>query len=112
MSDDVNKGGNVSGEYTEDENGNLQYSTIPVTVDDEYDFVNPKHYHKTFNGAKIEVADVADIWDLNRWEFASLKHLLRQDKPDGERLLDLDKAIWYLQRERNRLQSILEKELP
>ena len=59
------------------------------------DMVNhPPHY--TVNG--IEVIDVIDAFNLNFNMGNALKYLLRADRK-GNKVQDLKKALWYLQRE-------------
>ena len=59
------------------------------------DMVNhPPHY--TVNG--IEVIDVIENYKLNYKLGNVVKYILRADLK-GNRLQDLKKAIWYLQRE-------------
>lgn len=41
--------------------------------------------------------DIADAWDLDRYEFSALKYLYRRGKKENNtRESDLLKAIWYL----------------
>jgi hypothetical protein len=61
------------------------------------DMVNhPPHY--TVNG--IEVIDIIDAFKLNFNMGNALKYLLRADRK-GNKEQDINKAIWYLQREIN-----------
>jgi hypothetical protein len=57
---------------------------------------HPPHY--TVNG--IEVIDVIDAFKLNFNMGNALKYLLRADRK-GNKEQDINKAIWYLQREIN-----------
>jgi hypothetical protein len=59
------------------------------------DMVNhPKHY----NVDGYEVIDIIDAFKLNFNMGNALKYLLRADRK-GNKLQDINKAIWYLQRE-------------
>ena len=59
------------------------------------DMVNhPKHYN--VNG--FEVIDIIDAFGLNFNMGNALKYLLRADRK-GNKKQDIEKAIWYLQRE-------------
>jgi hypothetical protein len=45
----------------------------------------------------VQPVDVADAWELNRYEFSALKYLYRRGNKEGNtRQSDLLKAIWYL----------------
>jgi hypothetical protein len=66
-------------------------------IEPQPDMVNhPPHY--TVNG--IEVIDVIDAFKLNFNMGNALKYLLRADRK-GNKEQDINKAIWYLQREIN-----------
>ena len=59
------------------------------------DVVNsPKHY----THGKFEVIDVIEDWDLNFRLANAVKYIARH-KHKGKPLEDLQKALWYLQRE-------------
>ncbi len=67
------------------------------STEQQPDMVNhPPHY--TVNG--IEVIDVIDAFKLNFNMGNALKYLLRADRK-GNKEQDINKAIWYLQREIN-----------
>ena len=52
------------------------------------------HYKKAHN---MQPVDVADAWELDRYEFSALKYLYRRGNKEGNtRKSDLLKAIWYL----------------
>jgi hypothetical protein len=52
------------------------------------------HYQKAHD---LQPVDIADAWDLDRYEFSALKYLYRRGNKDGNtRKSDLLKAIWYL----------------
>jgi hypothetical protein len=52
------------------------------------------HYQKAYD---LQPVDIADAWDLDRYEFSALKYLYRRGNKDGNtRKSDLLKAIWYL----------------
>ena len=55
---------------------------------------HPEHYQ----GNGIEVIDIIDAFDLNFNLGNSIKYILRADKK-GYKKKDLDKAVWYLNRE-------------
>ena len=55
---------------------------------------HPSHYNK----GKIEVIDVIEAWKLGFNLGNVVKYVARADNK-GERLEDLQKALWYLQRE-------------
>ncbi len=66
---------------------------IPVTIASET--VNhPAHY----KGKKYEAIDIIDDYKLNFCLGNAIKYILRSGKK-GARKEDLQKAIWYLQRE-------------
>lgn len=59
------------------------------------DFVNsPNHYQ----GNKFEVIDIIEDYNLGFNLGNSVKYILRSDKKEN-RIQDLKKAIWYLNRE-------------
>ena len=52
------------------------------------------HYNKAYD---MQPVDVADAWELDRYEFSPLKYLSRRGNKEGNtRKADLMKAIWYL----------------
>ena len=55
---------------------------------------HPAHYQ----GAKTEVIDIIEDYDLGFSLGNAIKYILRSDKK-GARKQDLKKAIWYIQRE-------------
>jgi hypothetical protein len=64
-------------------------------MSEQPDMVNhPKHY----NVDGYEVIDIIDAFKLNFNMGNALKYLLRADRK-GNKLQDINKAIWYLQRE-------------
>jgi hypothetical protein len=66
-------------------------------MSEQPDMVNhPKHY----NVDGYEVIDIIDAFKLNFNMGNALKYLLRADRK-GNKEQDLNKAIWYLQREIN-----------
>lgn len=66
-------------------------------MSEQPDMVNhPKHY----NVDGYEVIDVIDAFKLNFNMGNALKYLLRADRK-GNKEQDINKAIWYLQREIN-----------
>lgn len=74
------------------------------------DKINPDHY-KGIDG--YEVIDIIEYFELNFARGNSIKYILRAGKKAEEgynivdkEIEDLDKAIWYLQREVKRLKSM------
>lgn len=80
----------------------IHYSDFVASIEavkesDTPDMVNhPKHY----NVKGFEVIDIIDAFNLNFNMGNALKYLLRADRK-GNKVQDLQKAIWYLQREIN-----------
>lgn len=62
--------------------------------EEESDVEHPKHYQ----GQRFEVIDIIDDFKLNFNLGNAVKYLLRAGKK-GNRITDLQKAIWYIQRE-------------
>ena len=61
---------------------------------------HPKHY----NSGKFEVIDVIEDWKLNFHLGNAVKYIARAGKKPGSDFKeDLEKAIWYLQRELDRM---------
>ena len=54
---------------------------------------HPLHY----NHGKIEVIDAIDSWRLGFYEGNIVKYIARS-RHKGDRLQDLEKALWYLER--------------
>lgn len=53
-----------------------------------------QHYAKAKN---VQPIDVADAWELDRYEFSALKYLYRRGNKEGNtKESDILKAIWYL----------------
>lgn len=70
----------------------------PIARPEQPDMVNhPPHY----NVKGFEVIDIIDAFGLNFNMGNALKYLLRADRK-GNKVQDLQKAIWYLQREINK----------
>jgi hypothetical protein len=61
---------------------------------------SPKHY----TSGKYEVIDVIEDWDLNFRLANTVKYIARH-KHKGKPLEDLEKALWYLQREVDKWKS-------
>lgn len=69
---------------------------------EEYDYINPAHYKGFSNGA--ETIDIVENLTYNRG--AAVKYLARGgNKPGEDTLRDLNKALWYVQREISRLEK-------
>lgn len=85
-----------------------QPDTISIKTWDEEDVFNkkddvvnsPKHY----TTGKYEVIDVIEDWDLNFRLANAIKYIARH-KHKGKPLEDLEKALWYLQREVDKWKS-------
>ena len=61
---------------------------------------HPSHY----NTGSIEVIDAIESWQLNFSRGNAIKYIARAGRKDGETEIDdLRKAIWYIQREIERL---------
>lgn len=58
---------------------------------------HPAHY----NRGTIEAIDVIEDWNLNFSLGSAVKYICRLGAKDDE-IQELDKAIWYLQREKER----------
>lgn len=66
------------------------------------DPINPDHYKV----GGIEVADIADAYDLGRWPFSALKYILRAGRKDPAKTVeDFKKARWFISREIDRLEK-------
>jgi hypothetical protein len=71
-------------------------NALPIHTE-QPDMVNhPKHY----NVKGFEVIDIIDAFGLNFNMGNALKYLLRADRK-GNKVQDINKALWYLQREIN-----------
>jgi len=69
------------------------------------DPVNPEHYKGT------AAADLIDLFNLNFNRGQVIKYVCRADGK-GATLTDLKKALWYLNREVNRLEKTPGTQLP
>lgn len=70
------------------------------------DTINPSYY----TTGKIEVIDFIEDKELNYHRGNAIKYIVRAGKKDpNKEIEDLQKAIWYLNREIERLSN---KELP
>jgi hypothetical protein len=69
----------------------------------EHDPINfPKHY----NFSDLEPIDVIEAWELNFHKGNALKYIARAGKKDASKEVeDLQKAVWYLEREIKRLKN-------
>jgi len=61
---------------------------------------HPLHYNK----GKIEVIDAIEAWSLGFNLGNVIKYVARSDHK-GEKLQDLQKALWYLQREIDKIST-------
>lgn len=67
-------------------------------MNEKKEMVNhPNHY----NRGSIEAIDVIEDWSLNFSLGSAVKYICRLGAKDDE-IQELDKAIWYLNRERER----------
>lgn len=63
---------------------------------------HPAHY----NTGKIEVIDAIEDWELNFSRGNAVKYIARAGRKSSEtELQDLEKALWYIQRELDRLKK-------
>lgn len=66
------------------------------------DPIRPDYYRR----GGIEVADVADAYDLSRWRTLALKYILRAGEKDPAKTAeDLRKCLWYVNREIARMEA-------
>lgn len=81
----------------------LERNNKPMTIREhneahsvvDKEFVNhPDHYQ----GNKFEVIDIIEDYELNFTLGSVIKYVLRAGKKD-DKTTDLEKAIWYLERE-------------
>lgn len=63
-------------------------------MDNETMVNHPKHY----NSGKIETIDVIEDWNLNFNLGNAIKYIARAEHK-GNKKEDLEKAVWYLERE-------------
>lgn len=82
----------VSIETWDDEDFFVEWDNNQDTKNDNIN--SPKHY----TAGKYEVIDVIEDWDLNFRLANAIKYIARH-KHKGKPLEDLEKALWYLQRE-------------
>ena len=69
----------------------------------------PVHY----NSGKIEVIEAIEDWNLNFHKGNCVKYVARAGKKDpNKEIEDLKKAIWYLNREIERLEAAKEGREP
>jgi hypothetical protein len=60
---------------------------------------NSVHHPKHYNYGKIEVIDALEDWELNFHRANAVKYIVRAGKKDPDtECEDLQKAIWYLER--------------
>jgi len=63
---------------------------------------HPNHYHPS----SIEVIDAIEAWNLNFSLGNSVKYIARSGLKDPKKTIeDLEKAVWYLNREITRLKT-------
>jgi hypothetical protein len=75
-----------------------------------YDEVNPEHY-KGHDGS--QAIDVIENFDLNFCTGSATKYILRAGKkPYAGEITELEKAIWYLQREIRNITKIVTDRKP
>ena len=67
------------------------------------DSVNHPSY---YNNGKVEVIDAIEAWGLNFHRGNAVKYIARAGKKDiAKEVEDLKKAVWYLNREIERLKN-------
>ncbi len=66
---------------------------------------HPSHYNK----GKFEVIDVVEDWNMNFSRGNAIKYIARAGAKDDE-IQDLKKALWYINREIERLTKEREEE--
>lgn len=71
-------------------------------VEEETDTVNHPSHYKSATG--LEVIDVIEAFDLDRYLANVVKCVLRSPNK-GNEVEDLKKAVWYLQRKIDRLET-------
>ena len=68
----------------------------------ETKFALPSHY----TDGKIEVIEAIEAWKLNFHRGNAIKYIARAGKKNPEKEIeDLEKAVWYLKREIERLKK-------
>ena len=68
----------------------------------ERDNINPKYYK-----GKVEVIDAIEAWGLNFHRGNAIKYIARAGKKNKEtEIEDLEKAVWYINREIQRLEKL------
>jgi hypothetical protein len=67
---------------------------------------HPSHYLKA---SGHEVIDVVNAWDLNFQLSNAIKYIARAGKKDSKKVTqDLEKAVWYIKYEINRINNNIE----
>ena len=84
-----------------------QLSARPLSAESEHDIAervdHPSHYHAE---SGLEVIDIIEAWQLNFNRGNALKYIARAGHKDPAREAeDLRKALWYIRRELQRIQS-------
>jgi hypothetical protein len=80
------------------------WDDMPIIIEEipevkKEDLVNsPSHYQ----GNRFEVIDIIDDFNLSFNKGNAIKYILRADKK-GNHKQDLQKAVWYLEHELNKL---------
>jgi len=91
-----------TGKTLQSASADLDRERYDLISEDKHDPVNnPSHY----TSGKIEVIDFIEDKGLNFHRGNVIKYVARADKK-GKELEDLKKAMWYLQREINRLEGL------
>ena len=91
------KGYNFNGYDLDIDDGKYTWSIemLDIQGKEEEDLVNnPKHY----NMGKYQVIEVIEDWDLGYHLGNAIKYIGRCEHK-GNKVQDLEKAIWYIQRE-------------
>lgn len=74
--------------------GEVKVEKPKEEIEDKIEVDHPRHY----NQGEFEVIDVIEDWGLGFSLGNAIKYIARADHK-GSRAKDLEKAIWYIQRE-------------
>jgi hypothetical protein len=71
-----------------------------------YESINQPQHYTSKNGG-LKAIDIIEAWKLNFSRGNAVKYILRAgEKPHADEIQDLEKAVWYLNREIARLKSL------
>lgn len=88
--------------YTEDGWRSVQMQEEIIKAAREYKFENEVDHPSRYSSMSIEPIDVIESWGLNFSLGCALKYIARLGKKDNP-VQELEKAIWYLEREKERV---------